>query len=187
MTMVAHPEKVEKHHDKRRATSPSILVIGVGNEYRSDDGLGLYAVRELRLRIQSDEHRLPESVCIIEESGEGTALMNAWQGYEHVFIIDAVLSGKTPGDVHVVDAIKETIPKRIFRCSSHQLGVAEAVEMARKLNRLPATLKVYGIEVLTVEPGVGLSEPVVRSMADLFHLVEEDIRKVAALTVLEKP
>ncbi len=174
-------ERDRLHH----AGSPSILVIGVGNEFRSDDGLGIYAVRELRLRMQSAEHHLPETIAIIEERGEGTSLMHAWEGYRHVFIIDAVRSGKAPGSVHAFDALHETIPKRFFLSSSHQSGIAEAVEIARTLNRLPNTLRIYGIEVETVEPGIGLSEPVVRSMTDLFHLLEEDIRNAAATNVVE--
>jgi hydrogenase maturation protease len=165
--------------------SPSIVVIGVGNVFRSDDGLGIYAVRELRLRMQTAEHRLPQPIAFIEESGEATSLMRAWEGYRHVFIIDAVRSSKASGSVHVIDALSEAVPSHFFASSSHHLGIAEAIEMARKLNRLPKTLKLYGIEGETMEAGVGLSEPVVRSMADLLHLLEDDIRSTVASNVLE--
>lgn len=183
--MIDQSEERAEHDMVCHSGLPSILVIGIGNEFRSDDGLGIYAARELRLRFQAAEHRLPQPIAIIEESGEGTALMHAWEGYQHVFIIDAVRSGKAPGSVHVIDARNEVIPKHFFVSSSHQFGIAEAVEMARKLNRLPNTLRVYGIEGETVEPGVGLSEAVVRSMTDLFHLLEEDIRNAAAPNVVE--
>lgn len=170
------------HQHLNRDRSASILIIGIGNEYRSDDGLGLYAARELRVRFQSAEHGLPAPVVIIEHSGEGTALINAWTGYPHVFIIDAVHSGKLPGTVYTVDGVREPIPARMFFSSSHVFGVAEAIELARHLKQLPRTLKLYGIEAETFEPGIGLSEVVVRSMAELFHLIEHDARKVAEST-----
>jgi hydrogenase maturation protease len=150
----------------------SILVIGIGNEYRSDDGLGVYVARELR-------HRLPESVRVIEASGEGTALMAAWRGSAHVVIIDAVSSNEPTGAMHRLDAIHETIPKNIFASSSHQFGVAEAVAMAKELNELPVTLTLYGIEAESFEPGIGLSESVVRSVPDVIHLIEHDMRMIA--------
>lgn len=183
--MAEQSEEREELNRGRSQHSPSIVVIGVGNEFRSDDGLGIYAVREMRLRMQTAEHRLPQPIAFVEESGEATALMQAWEGYRHVFIIDAVRSGKAPGYVHVIDALSEAVPVDFFLSSSHHLGIAEAVEMARKLNRLPQTLNLYGIEGETMEPGVGLSEAVVRSMTDLFHLLEEDIRNAAAPNVLE--
>lgn len=149
----------------------SILIIGVGNEYRSDDGLGVYVARELR-------RHLPATIRIIEHSGEGTALMAAWTGAQHVFIVDAVSSNEPLRTVHRVDAMREQIPKRMFASSSHQCGVAEAIAIAKELGELPQTLMLYGIEAESFEPGVGLSESVVRSVPDLIHLIEHDVRMI---------
>ena len=52
---------------------PSIVVIGVGNEYRSDDGAGIAVARRLRMLF-------PTGVTVLEESGEGAALIEAWKG-----------------------------------------------------------------------------------------------------------
>jgi hydrogenase maturation protease len=148
-----------------------VLVIGVGNEFRSDDGLGICIARELR-------HRVPEDVEVREESGEGTSLMQAWEGFSHVAIIDAVSSGAQSGVVHQYNAITEKVPKRIFNSSSHQFGVAEAIAMAGHLQRLPRTLLLYGIEGESFEPGIGLSEPVVKSVPDLLRKIENEIRRL---------
>jgi hydrogenase maturation protease len=155
-----------------------VLVIGVGNEYRSDDGLGIYAARELR-------HRLPEDVSVREESGEGTSLIQGWEGFSHVVIVDAVSSGAQSGVLHQYNAIAEKVPKRWFNSSSHQFGVAEAIAMARYLNRLPRTLVLYGIEGETFEPGIGLSESVVKSVPDLLHRIERDIQRLLSQSLTE--
>ena len=154
----------------------SILLIGVGNAFRSDDGLGIYVVRELR-------HHLPNSIRIIEMSGEGTSLMAAWRDAKHVLLIDAICSGepegsKPDGTVHRVNAIEERIPKQMFNSSSHTFGVGEAIELARQLNQLPTTLVLYGIEAESFETGAGLSESVVRSVPDLLHTIEHDIERL---------
>ncbi len=156
------------------------LIIGVGNEYRSDDGLGVYVARELRRRLDAN-------VRIIEQCGEGTALMSAWHGAAHVFIVDAVSSNEPAGTLHRLDAIHEQIPKRMFASSSHQFGVAEAVTLARQLNELPETLTLYGIEAESFEPGVGLSEPVVRSVPDLLHIIERDIETLKTQSMVHEP
>ncbi len=150
----------------------SILIIGVGNEYRSDDGLGVCIARELARRVGPD-------VRCVEASGEGTSLIAAWRDVAHVFLVDAVSSKAPVGTLHRVDAVRDNIPKKMFASSSHQFGVAEAVAMSKELNQLPETLILYGIEAESFEPGVGLSELVVRSVPDLLHLIEHDLEVLA--------
>jgi hydrogenase maturation protease len=153
--------------DRMDIESP-ILLIGVGNEYRSDDGLGILAAREILRR------HLP-GVRVVEQSGEGTRLMETWEGYSCVLIVDAICSGKAHGDVHRIDAASMSVPKGFFHYSSHSFGVAEAIEMARELGRLPEVLMLHGVEGNQYEPGVGLTDLVVRSMPELLAAIETDI------------
>jgi hydrogenase maturation protease len=115
------------------------LLIGIGNEYRSDDGVGLLVVRAIR------EKQLP-SVIVKEESGEGAALMELWQGFQNVIIVDAVSSGAKAGTIFRLDARKDTVPIKFFHYSTHAFSVSEAIELARVMNVLPPKLSVYGIE-----------------------------------------
>jgi len=131
-----------------------ILIIGLGNEYRQDDGVGLYVARKLR------EKNLPQA-SIVEATGEAAALMELWQNAASVILVDAVRSGAEPGRVYRFDAGAEPLPARYFSGSStHSLGLAEALELARVLNRLPPRLIVYGIQGKTFGAGRGLSPEV---------------------------
>jgi hydrogenase maturation protease len=132
---------------------PRTLIIGLGNEYRRDDAVGLIVARRLR-------EAAPESVRVLEESGEGAGLMESWQDADAVFLIDAVHSGAKPGTVHRLDAHAQPIARKFFRFSTHAFGLAEAVELARALGRLPPRLIVYGVEGKSFEAGVGLSPEV---------------------------
>src|SRR5262249_46565971 len=85
------------------------LIIGIGNEYRGDDAVGLIVARRLKVR-------LADSAIVIEQSGDGAALMEAWRDAETVIIIDAMMSGAAPGTIHRFDAIAQPIPKISFRC-----------------------------------------------------------------------
>jgi hydrogenase maturation protease len=143
------------------APDKTFLVVGVGNLYRCDDAVGIHIARNLN-------NRKTENMSVKEQSGEGTSLMEAWEGYSHVLIVDAVSSGSPAGSVHRLDASK-TIPSKFFSCSTHNFGVAEAIELARTLNQLPEHLQLYGVEGKNFEPGELLSpevEPTVEKVAD---------------------
>lgn len=148
---------------------PRTLIIGLGNEYRRDDAVGLVVARRLR-------EAAPEPVQVVEESGEGAGLIESWQGADTVILIDAVHSGAKPGTVHRIDAHARPIAKKFFRFSTHAFGVAEAVELARALGRLPPRLIVYGVEGKSFEAGVGLSPEVEVAAREVVERVLVELR-----------
>jgi hydrogenase maturation protease len=152
-----------------RLTDRRVLVIGVGNAYRRDDGVGLVVARRLRAEA-------PERVAVREESGEGAALIAAWEGADAVLVIDAVHSGQAPGTVQRLDAGERALPADLFHLSTHAVSVADAVELARTLGQLPPRLVVYGIEGKDFEAGVGLSPEVEEAARRVVGLVLEEIR-----------
>jgi len=158
------------------AMQPDIVVIGVGNEYRSDDGAGIAVARRLR-------ERFPTGVTILEESGEGAALIEAWQGATWVMLVDAVSSGAPPGTIHRLDASAAPLPAGFFRYSTHAFSVADAVELARSLGQLPMQLIVYGIEGENFNLGVELSPAVEAAVAAVVEQATEEVRQ--ALTAKE--
>ena len=149
-----------------------ILVIGVGNEYRSDDAVGLVVARRLRqLSIGN--------VTVIEASGEGTDLMESWKGADTVIIVDAASSGAKPGTIHRIDARAQRIPTGLLRYSTHAFSVGEAVELARAMNRLPPRMVVFGIEGERFDEGTVLSRAVQGSVDIVVDLVLRQLRTAA--------
>ncbi len=134
-------------------TVSETLVIGVGNAFRGDDVLGLFVARQLRALAL-------EGVTILEQSGEGTALVEAWNDAAHVIVVDAVSSGSEPGTIHRFEAVGQPLPAHFSGGSTHALGLVEAIELARRLDRLPDQLIVYGVEGKSFEFGTGLSTEV---------------------------
>ena len=145
-----------------------ILIIGIGNAYRCDDGAGLAAADELIRR------RVP-GADILRACGDGTSLIEAWQGRDRVVLIDATFSGATPGTIHRIEASAEPLPVSFSHHSTHSVNLAEAVELARVLHRLPERLTVVGIEGEDFRSGTGLS-PAVRSAVDQVVQLIEDRR-----------
>jgi hydrogenase maturation protease len=144
-----------------------LLVIGVGNAWRGDDGAGLIAVRRLREKASS-------SVRIAEHDGEGTSLMDLWKKTEDVMIIDAMMPRGAPGAIHRFDAIAGPFSRVGFRHSTHVFGVGEGIELARALGLLPVSLIVYGIEGVDFKMGKSLSPEVDKKINDwIFRLSQE--------------
>jgi hydrogenase maturation protease len=136
-------------------------VIGLGNEWRHDDGVGLEVARRLGGRGLD---------------GEPIGLVEALAGDDGVVIVDAVSSGAPPGTLHRFDAAGEPLPARLFGTSStHALGLAEALELARSLGRLPDRVLVYGIEAGDCSFGKGLTPRVA-------HAVNRVVEEVRACT-----
>ena len=109
--------------------------IGVGNEQRGDDGLGLWIARALR------SHGLDA----IESGGEAASLMEAWAGAEEVWLFDALQAETTPGAILRLEAHERELQGAGRRASSHGFGVVEAIELARALGMLPARLHLIGV------------------------------------------
>ena len=139
-------------------------VIGLGNDWRGDDGAGPEAARRLGGDVLS---------------GEPVGLVEALAGADEVVLVDALSSGASPGTVHVFEAGSEPLPVRLFGSSSTlALGLAEAVELARALGRLPRRVLVYGIEGAGFDYGHGLSPEVERAVGRVVEEVASCTRSI---------
>jgi hydrogenase maturation protease len=130
----------------------SIRIIGLGHDLRGDDAVGLLTVRRLR-------HTIGDRAEVIEAGMVGVDLIELMKGASAVILIDAARSGKAPGSIYRLDASVSPIGGQVFPRSSHAIGVSEAIELARAMDVLPATVIVYGVEVGNTEVGQPLSPP----------------------------
>jgi hydrogenase maturation protease len=144
------------------------LVIGLGNDYRSDDAVGRVVARKLGAESL-------DGVRILEESGEGAVLMDAWQGPDFVILIDAVHCGAEPGTIYRIDVRAEEIPRSFFHYSTHAFSLAEAVELAHALGQLPPRLVIYGIEGKNFESGIGLSPEITTAAEEAARRIKAEL------------
>lgn len=139
----------------------SAVVIGVGNEFHRDDGVGPAVARALAA----------SGVRVEISDGDPVRLMEAWEGADVVVIVDAVrCTPSVPGRWH-----RTTLPHTIPAASSHGFGVPEAVELAEALDRRPEQLVIYAVEVTEVGFGVGLSPAVAAAVTPLITAVRAEL------------
>ena len=138
------------------------VVIGIGNPMRGDDGVGAAVVDAL------GDHPNIETFAF---DGDGMELMVLWQDRHHVVVVDATQSDAEPGTVSRYEAHENELPQNLFRHSTHQFGVVEAVEMARVLGDLPGRLTLIGVEGADYTLGAGVSEAVKCAMDEVVSAV----------------
>jgi len=129
-------------------------VIGVGNADRGDDGVGRLVARLIMPRA-------PAHTRIEESDGEVTALLRLITGAQYIWLVDAAQSAAPPGTVHRIDCttLDAIVPRG--GVSSHGLGAAEAIALARALGTLPPHCIIYAIEAADFTPGASPSPEVV--------------------------
>jgi hydrogenase maturation protease len=101
-------------------------------------------------------------------------LLELMKGASVVLLIDAARSGQAPGTIHRLDASAGPIAPALFPRSTHAVGVAEALELARTLGVLPAKVMVYGIEAGDTEVGHSLSPQVSHALNEVIELVRRE-------------
>jgi hydrogenase maturation protease len=143
--------------------------VGIGNAWRSDDAAGLAAARLLH-------GALPAGVEVLEREGEPSGLLDAFEGADAVWLVDAVSSGAAPGTVHRFDAAAGPLPAGQFATSTHHLGLDEAIELARALGRLPARLVVFGVAGARFDTGDVLTPEVEAGVARAAEAIREEVR-----------
>ena len=132
-------------------------IIGCGTSLRGDDEAGLLVARQLRaLGLNAREH-----------STDGLSLIESWRPEESIILVDAIYSGRSPGEIVMFDGWPSAAVAGACRCSTHMIGIAHAVELARLLGRMPARLLLYGIEGRQFEMGTRPSPEVLEACRQL--------------------
>lgn len=145
--------------------APALLILGVGNRFRRDDGIGPAAAEALAARGLNAQ----------AVDGDGATLMTLWDGQPRVIVIDAMRSAPgpatEPGTVRRLDAHAAPLPHGCGFFNSHAFGLAEAVETARALGKLPPSLVIYGVEGGDFGWGEGLGDAVAAALPGLLAAV----------------
>ena len=153
------------------------IIIGVGNPVLTDDGVGLKVARELKRALSA---RKDIETC--ELCAGGLRLAEAMAGYDRAIVIDAIVSqGGPPGSILVL--APSDLRKTRNTCSSHDAGLAEALELARIAGlQMPKEITIWAIEAGDVETfSERLTEPVALAVP---RVVEGVIRYLAGDGVL---
>lgn len=148
------------------------VLIGIGNPYRRDDGIGPALVAAVgRLDVPG--------VTLTCADGEPSQLLDAWAGARLAVVVDAVACDPAvPGRIHRTEIAAPytldddpLIVGPAAGASTHGLGVPDAIRLAVALDRTPVRLVVYAVEAADLGFGTGLSGPVAVSLPVLTRTI----------------
>ena len=155
----------------------SPLVIGVGNADCGDDGVGLTVARRLMIRP-------PDGVRVVEHTGEWMSLLDCLSSAESAYMVDACMAGGPPGTISRFDVAAAALPHVAFGCSTHGMGLAHAVELARALGRLPHRCVLYAIDGRRFEIGAPLSQEVAIAAERVADLIRGELQCASPISIV---
>ncbi len=146
--------------------SQRVLVAGVGNVLRGDDGFGP-AVTELL-------KGLPPGAEVIETGTGGIALLQELMvGCSGLILVDAVERGAPPGTLFFIEP---EVDHAVHVPDVHLANPARVLSMAKTMGVLPDRVVIIGCQPLdTEELCQGLSPPVQRALASAVKKIEETV------------
>ncbi len=157
------------------------VVIGIGNRFRRDDGAALRVIEMLNDLV-------PTSVLLMESDGEPTRLIDSWTDVELAVVVETVRRGDPPGTVAAVewDGWTGASAATHQEHGSHSLGVLEAIALGDAVGRLPARLRLIGIEPEDLGWGEGLTLEVARSTERAARLVRDYLLATPPLSAVSE-
>lgn len=144
------------------------IVIGIGNPFRRDDGVGVAVASRLA------HAAVPfGGAAVAMMSGEPTALLDAWAGRPFAVVIDAIAEGDgPPGAIEIVRVGGGPLPWAGRAGGTHDVDLTQAIALGEALDLLPRVLVVVGVHGADFEQGEGLSPAVEGMVAGVAAVVE---------------
>ena len=154
-----------------------ILIAGVGNVLRGDDGFGVEVAQVLTRSIT-----LPEGITVFESGIAGIPLVQElMDGYDALIIIDAVEREGTPGTLYVIEPDipdPSTIDPTALRSSltdAHYAEPSKVLMLAKALGVLPQKVFIVGCQP------AGYDELGAELSAEVKEAVQVAVRRIESL------
>lgn len=148
-------------------------VIGVGNDFRGDDAVGLLCARKLKKCINKDEAE------VIELAGDLSQLLEIFPKWDAVIIIDAIQSEAKPGTIFRI-SVKETLNTgEYFNFSSHTMDLLKLIQLFKIINKSEKPVIVYGVSGKNFSFSTLISPDVYAAIELICERIKNELRSLA--------
>ena len=134
------------------------LVLGVGNTLLADEGAGIHAMRYLK------NHYDLHDVRYLDAGTLSFTLAADIAEADHLVVLDAAQIGAEPGGIKVFEDGEVDEFLLSGKCSVHEVGFADLMDIARLEGYLPERYALIGIQPETLGWGESPSESVRRAL-----------------------
>jgi len=138
--------------------------MGIGNYLMGDEGIGVHIASLL------EKEKLPEGVDVLDGGTGGFYLLEYFEIYEHIILVDATLDGNTPGTIRLIKPRFATdFPAAM---STHDIGLKDLVSALQVLDKMPEIdLFVVSIESIQ-QQGIELTAKIAGIVPDLINEIK---------------
>ena len=140
-----------------------LIVLGVGNELKSDDGVGPFIIKKLLAENIENDNLLFINAETVPENFTGKIRK---ENPSHVIIVDACLMGCQPGEIRIVD--KEDFAN--IGISTHSMSLSYFVKYLEKDNDFKVIF--VGIEPETMDWGENPTENVEKTAFEFIEILK---------------
>ena len=126
---------------RRLPTVAPDVIVGLGNEIASDDGVGIRVAEALRLRLEARP-----DVDVVALPWAGFALLDVLRGRRRAVLVDCLVTGRhPPGTLLRVDPAD--IAGSVRLNSFHDIDLRTVLELGREMGwQMPDTVAIWAIE-----------------------------------------
>jgi hydrogenase maturation protease len=158
-----------------------VLLLGIGNILMGDEGVGVHAIEQVK------NFELPEWMDILDGGTGGFHLLEYFEKYKHVVMIDATLDDKGAGKWRKIKPrYANDFPRAM---STHDIGLKDLVSALHLSGRLPE-ISLYVISIASIQQqGIYLTDEVSKGLdevlTDIINTMQkpEEELEVAALNM----
>lgn len=144
----------------------AVVVGGLGNPLMSDEGIGVYVVRELACRW--------ECLGRTDFIELGTSLMNvvhAIAGRQKAVLVDCARMDEPAGTMRRFTPEEVISGKEMPYFSLHEGDLLDALKLSQVLGECPPEIVIFGIQPLSLDFGEGLSPSLHARMGDYIETI----------------
>lgn len=151
--------------NKNKLSSPSTLILGIGNLLMGDEGIGVHVANAL----QNEE--LPDHVFVLDGGTGGFHLLEVIENHKLVIMIDATLDGNPPGTIRLIKPKFATdFPQAM---STHDIGLKDLVCALQLLDKMPE-IHLFVVSIASIQQqGMTLTKEIEKMVPTVIQRVRD--------------
>ena len=139
-----------------------------------DEGIGVHLANTIEQEV------LPPGVDVLDGGTGGFHLLEYFEMYTHIILVDATLDGNTPGTIRLIKPrFAKDFPPAM---STHDIGLKDLVSALQLLGKMPE-IDLFVVSIASIQQqGIELTAGIKNIIPELTAKIKELLRKDEVLT-----
>ena len=155
------------------------LIMGIGNYLMGDEGVGVHLANKLMTQM------LPDGVDVVDGGTGGFYLLEYFEIYDHVILVDATLDGNAPGTIRLIKPrFAQDFPPAM---STHDIGLKDLVSALQILGKMP-DIDLFVVSIASIQQqGIELTPEIENVLPVLIDNIRSLLKKSNLITTERAP